>query len=162
MHPVFSYNSVYFIILSNTYQGVFSLRIYQLDNPIATSKADKRNLGRGGFTRNPEDFYKFKVPQLYNLKNAGFYFHGSSKQSLRDVVEYFSEAEPENPDVPETQISPRFEKLDLTESEIDDLTDFIENGLYDANYYRFLPDFVLSGNCIPNNDPMSKAHLDCN
>ena len=147
---------------SNEFHALGVNGIYQLDNPIATSKSDQRNLGRGGFTRNHEDYYKFQVPQLYNLKNAGFYFHGSSKRSLRDVVQYFNDAEPENPDVPLSQISPRFESLNLTNEEMDNLTDFIENALYDANYERFLPEFVLSGNCIPNNDPMSKVHLNCN
>ncbi|MBL7774683.1 MAG: hypothetical protein JNK89_01705, partial [Saprospiraceae bacterium] len=34
---------------------------------LKTSLADLRNLGRGGFTGNPDDLYKFRVPQLYNL-----------------------------------------------------------------------------------------------
>ena len=59
--------------------------------------ADKKNLGRGGFTLNEEDMFKFKVPQLYNLKGTPFYFHGSSKRSIKQVVEYFNLAIPENP-----------------------------------------------------------------
>lgn len=147
---------------SNEFHAVGVNGIYQLDNPIATNKNDRRNLGRGGFTKKPEDYFKFQVPQLYNLKNAGFYFHGSSKKSIREVVEYFSAGVPENADIPASQISDRFQKIDLTEEEITNLTDFIENGLYDANYHRFLPEFILSGNCFPNNDPMSQVHLDCN
>ncbi|MEZ5056806.1 MAG: cytochrome c peroxidase [Saprospiraceae bacterium] len=75
---------------SNEFHALGVKGIYQLDNPLATDKNDKRNLGRGGFTQDIEDYYKFQVPQLYNLKNAGFYFHGASKTDLREVVEYFS------------------------------------------------------------------------
>ena len=66
------------------------------ENVFNTSADDRRNMGRGGFTDNPEDMYKFKVPHLYNLKDAPFYFHGSSKRSLQEVVEYFNDAVIEN------------------------------------------------------------------
>ncbi|HNM24838.1 MAG TPA: cytochrome c peroxidase, partial [Saprospiraceae bacterium] len=59
-----------------------------------TGPSDKRNLGRGGFTGLPEDMHKFKVPQLYNLRETDFYFHGASKRSLREVVEYFNNGVP--------------------------------------------------------------------
>lgn len=146
---------------SNEFHALGTKGIYQLPNPVATSKDDRRNLGRGGFTNDVADYYKFQVPQLYNLKNAGFYFHGSSKHSIKEVVEYKSLAESENPDVPRSQISDRFQEVNLSNSEVDQLVDFIENGLYDPNIERHVPDFVLSGNCFPNNDPMSKVHLGC-
>ena len=34
--------------------------------------------GRGGFTGIDSDMYKFKVPQLYNLKDVNFFGHGCS------------------------------------------------------------------------------------
>ncbi|MCB0661210.1 MAG: hypothetical protein KDC24_00610 [Saprospiraceae bacterium] len=147
---------------SNEFHAMGVKGMYQRDGALATDKADVRNLGRGGFTQDIADYYKFQVPQLYNLKNAGFYFHGSSKTDLREVVKYKSAAEPENPDVPVSQISHRFTRLDLTEQEIDDLTEFLKNGLYDPDLDRYVPPFILSGNCYPNNDPMSKVHLGCN
>ncbi len=64
---------------------------------LKTSEADLRNLGRGGFTGNAEDLYKFRVPQLYNLGDSGPYFHGSSKQTLEEVIEYFNNGVHENP-----------------------------------------------------------------
>ena len=73
-----------------------------------TGPNDKRNLGRGGFTTKPEDMHKFKVPQLYNLKDVGFLFHGASKRNLREVVEYFNNGVPENSTVPASQISSFF------------------------------------------------------
>jgi len=126
-----------------------------------TDKYDKRNLGRGGFTGRDEDMHKFKVPQLYNLKDFGFYFHGASKTSLQEVVEYFNEAEPENSYVPVSQISSFFKPLHLTKEEVTDLVEFLENGLYDPNITRYAPEFVLSGNCFPNNDPQSQADMGC-
>jgi cytochrome c peroxidase len=128
---------------------------------LATGEHDERNLGRGGFTLEDEDMFAFKVPQLYNLKKTGFYFHGSSKRSIRSVVEYFNAGIPENPRVGEQYISPFFHPLNLTEEDVDDLTEFISRGLFDPNFDRYVPEFVLSGNCFPNNDPQSKVDLGC-
>jgi cytochrome c peroxidase len=126
-----------------------------------TNASDKRNLGRGGFTLRDEDKYKFKVPQLYNLKKFGFYFHGASKTSLHDVVVYFNLGIPENPNVPYSRISSYFHPLGLNATEVDQLTDFIENALYDPNLERYTPNLVMSGNCFPNNDIMSKTDMNC-
>ena len=123
---------------------------------------DGRSKGRGGFSLNDYDLYKFKVPQLYNLKDIGFYFHGASKHSLREVVEYFNLAIPENPDVPKSNIDRQFKPLGLTETEIDKLTEFLENGLFDPNLIRYKPVQVLSGNCLPNSDQQSKQDMGCN
>jgi cytochrome c peroxidase len=126
-----------------------------------TDRFDKRNLGRGGFTGRSEDMNQFKVPQLYNLKDFGFYFHGGSKTSLKDVVEYFNEGIPENRDIPITQITPLFRPLHMTQSEMDDLVEFLENGLYDPHLTRYAPDHVMSGYCFPNNDPQSQIDMGC-
>lgn len=131
-------------------------------NVFATGPSDKRNIGRGGFTGKAEDMHKYKVPQLYNLRDVGFYFHGSSKTSLRDVVEYFNAGIPENKDVPASQISSLFHPLNLNKQEVDDLTEFLENGLFDPNLERYAPKRVMSGNCFPNNDPASKREMGCN
>jgi cytochrome c peroxidase len=127
-----------------------------------TGPDDKRNFGRGGFTGVPEDMHKFKVPQLYNLKNVGFYFHGASKTSLYDVVEYFNDGIPENPDVPGSQISALFHPLGMSKEERADLLDFLENGLFDPNLERYAPTQIMSGNCFPNNDPLSRIEMGCN
>ncbi len=126
-----------------------------------TGAADNRILGRGGFTKRPEDMHKFKVPQLYNLKSVGFYFHGASKRDLREVVNYFNQGVPENAEVPASQIAPLFKPLNLTAREIADLTEFLKNGLYDPNIERFKPSRVMSGKCFPNNDYRSKLDMNC-
>ena len=127
-----------------------------------TDANDNRNNGRGGFTKNPDDLYKFKVPQLYSLKPVGFYLHGASKKSLREVVDYFNEAIPENPNVPTGQLSTYFKPRNLTEKEKEQLTDFLENGLNDANLERYIPSRTMSGKCFPNNDDKSKQDMGCN
>ncbi|MFN8279199.1 MAG: cytochrome c peroxidase [Saprospiraceae bacterium] len=136
--------------------------LYQNPNEVfRTGPLDARNKGRGGFTLRDADLYKFKVPQLYNLKGLGFYFHGASKYSLREVVEYFNNAIPENPNVPLERIDYNFKPLHLAQSEIDDLVEFLDNGLYDDNLVRYKPDFIMSGLCFPDNDPESKHQMGC-
>lgn len=129
---------------------------------FGTSSEDLRNLGRGGFTGNPEDMHKFKVPQLYNLSDTPFYFHGSSYTDLRDLVEYFNDAIPENPNVPAENISPLFIPLNMDDEEIDALTKFLEKSLRDPSLERYYPPGILSGNCFPNADFQSRMDLGCN
>lgn len=117
--------------------------------------------GRGGFTKQAEDMYKFKVPQLYNLKDSPFYGHGSSFNSVEDVVRYKNAALAENAEVPTSQLAAEFVPLSLNEQEILDLSNFIENALYDPNLQRYIPESLPSGNCFPNNDAMSKSDLGC-
>ena len=90
------------------------------------------------------------------MKDSPFYFHGSSKRSLREVVEYFNDAIPENDNV-DKNISSFFRPLSLTEQEIDDLTVFLETGLFDPNLDRYMPTELPSGYCFPNNDVLSNA-----
>ncbi len=140
--------------VNNLFQGPYDV--------FRTNVNDLRNFGRGGFTKREEDLFKYKVPQLYNLKHVGFYFHGASKTSLREVVEYFNAGIPENTTVPASQISKNFRPLGLTEEEVDDLTEFLENGLYDQYIERYAPKEVMSGNCFPNNDSQSRLDMGCN
>ena len=127
-----------------------------------TGPDDTRNLGRGDFTRRDEDNYKFKVPQVYNTKDMPFYFHGSSHTSLREVVEYFNAGVADNPRVPAANLSDFFHPLNLTETEVDELTEFLAEGLYDANLQRYVPEQVLSGVCFPNSDEQSLVDMGCN
>lgn len=136
--------------------------LYQTGLAFNTSEDDKKNLGRGEFTGKPEDFYKFKIPQLYNLGDAPFYFHGSSKNTLKEVVEYFNDAIPENANVPLEQIAHQFKPLELTDQQMEDLTAFLNTGLRDPNLQRYVPEDVLSGYCFPNNDLFSQIELGCN
>ncbi|MEL6122270.1 MAG: cytochrome c peroxidase [Bacteroidota bacterium] len=126
-----------------------------------TSADDRRNLGRGGFTLVEEDNYRFKVPGLYNVGDAPFFFHGASKNTLEDVLDYKIAAETENVNVSQDLLSPDFQALDLTSSERQALLAFIRDGLRDPNLTRHAPTSVPSGNCFPNNDYDSRVDLGC-
>ncbi|MEO1032772.1 MAG: cytochrome c peroxidase [Bacteroidota bacterium] len=128
---------------------------------ILTTIDDATKRGRGGFTGNSEDDYKFKTPQLYNLKDVNFFGHGGSFQTIKDVVEYKNAAIAENDIVPTNQLSPLFVPLNLTETEIDQLTLFLEKSLHDDNLQRYVPESLPSGNCFPNADYMSSSDLGC-
>lgn len=128
---------------------------------LKTSINDARNKGRGGFTLKSEDLFKFRTPQLYNLGDSGPYFHGGSKQTLKDVVQYFNNGIPENSRVPKEQLHPFLKPIGLSEIEVEQLTAFLSNGLRDPNLQRYKPKKVISGLCFPNNDPLSKDDMDC-
>ncbi|SFC88055.1 cytochrome-c peroxidase [Algibacter pectinivorans] len=117
--------------------------------------------GRGGFTGNSEDNYKFKTPQLYNLLDVEFFGHGGSLKSVRDVISYKNNAVAENKEVPSSNLSEQFVPLNLTEDEIDLLTLFVENSLYDPNLKRYQPESLPSGNCIINADSQSSIDMGC-
>lgn len=136
--------------------------LYESGLAYNTDENDIRNFGRGAFTGRSEDMFAFKVPGIYNMGDTPFYFHGSSKRSLREVVEYFNAGIPENNRVPKENIAPHLRPLELSEQEISDLVSFLEDGLRDPNLTRFVPESVLSGNCFPNNDTDSKEDMGCN
>ncbi|HPQ20720.1 MAG TPA: cytochrome c peroxidase [Saprospiraceae bacterium] len=123
---------------------------------------DKRNLGRGGFTLNPADNYKFKVPGIYNVGDTEFFFHGASKTSLRDVIEYKNLAISENINVPTDSLSSKFRPLGLTETEKEQLLKFLNISLRDPDLVRYKPSSIFSGNCFPNNDFISQMESGCN
>jgi cytochrome c peroxidase len=124
---------------------------------------DGTKLGRGGFTGNTADNYKFKTPPLYNLRDVQFFGHGGSFSSVREVVVYKNQGEKENSIVPDSQLASQFKPLNLTQEEIDQLVAFLENALYDANLDRYAPlETPLGSQCFPNSDEQSKADMNCN
>ncbi|TXC78610.1 cytochrome-c peroxidase [Luteibaculum oceani] len=132
------------------------------DSEVLKTVDEATKNGRGGFTGNPNDNYKFKVPQLYNLTESPFYGHGGSFRSVESVIRYKNKGIKENPGVPDSQLAETFKPLGLTEEEIVALTDFIENGLKDPNLERLVPSTLPSGNCFPVADPESRNDLGCN
>ena len=127
------------------------------NNPLA-----RRNLGRGAFTGNEDDNYKYKVPGIYNIADSDFFFHGSSAETIEDLIDYKNNAVKENDRVPDSHMSGKFTPLGLSDIEKDDLTRFIERALSDPDMIRYKPESVKSGYCFPNNDELSKEVLDCN
>ncbi|RMB58600.1 cytochrome-c peroxidase [Dokdonia sinensis] len=117
--------------------------------------------GRGSFTGNPQDDYKFKTPTLYNLVDTEFYGHGSSFSSVLDVVRYKNNGAPQNTNVPSSQLASQFGNLGLSENQMNDLTVFIERSLRDSNLVRYVPEEVNSGFCFPANDAQARIDIGC-
>ncbi|QEC69764.1 cytochrome-c peroxidase [Panacibacter ginsenosidivorans] len=133
-----------------------------ISNVLNVSSGAVEHKGRGGFTGKNKDLYKFKTPQLYNLKDVKFFGHGSSFSSVSDVIHYLNNAVPQNPNVPVSQLAKQFQPLYLTEDEMSKLTKFVEDALYDPNLSRYVPASLPSASCIPNNDAQSKTDRGCN
>ncbi|SDR67504.1 cytochrome c peroxidase [Formosa sp. Hel1_31_208] len=140
----------------------YALGMKDLEGPdVINGVDDATKRGRGGFTGNSEDDYKFKTPQLYNLKDVSFFGHGGSLTTVKDVVDYKNEGIQENMNVPSAALSPLFTPLNLTEEEVDYIVLFLENALYDNNLQRYEPLDLPSGNCFPNADEQSSIDMGC-
>jgi len=152
--------------------------------------------GRQEITHNPDDAFKFRTLTLRQLRDGRNFFHNGSFTKVRDVVEYFNAGVPQDPTAGQAPtLSARFTNprglgysrgLGLLQRQMDDLTDFLENALYDPafvhfdprsstdtlqpnerdlTYSRYRPDlallgaddgFMLSGLAIDSNDPLSR------
>ncbi|WP_378186488.1 cytochrome-c peroxidase [Aquimarina sp. W85] len=157
-------------------ENFYALGMYDLFNspgdPVVNkdSLSFKRNvrLGRKGFNNLGRDRFKFKTPTLYNLVDNGFYGHGGSFTSIRDIVEYKLNGAPQKngsngqAPVPTHLLAETFKTVqNLTDTQIDNLVLFIENGLRDPKLNRYVPNTVRSGICFPNSDIQSQEDLGC-
>ncbi len=87
--------------------------------------------------------------------------HGGNFSSVKAVIEYKNAAVGENNGVPQEKLSNEFVPLELNADEIDQLTAFVENSLYDDNLARFEPESLPTGNCFPVADDRGKEDLGC-
>lgn len=119
--------------------------------------------GRGGFTGRAEDAYKFKVPQLYNLKQRVSLGHGGSfvsddqQSALEKMIRYKLQGQPENAKVPPSQLARQFVEMaevNWSEREIQQLLAFMTDGLADPDLARYEPD-ELPSQRQPINDESS-------
>jgi cytochrome c peroxidase len=177
-------------------------------NAEARGRLDRSRLGRDGFpyhaedtgrqeiTGNPDHAFKFRSLTLRQLKDGGNFFHNASFTKVRDVVAYFNAGVAQDPTAgAASTLDKRFTNprgpgypvgLGLSNRQVDDLTDFLENGLYDPafrdddpksttdrfqpskrdlTYSKYRPDltalgakdgFMPSGLAVDNNDPLSR------
>ena len=119
-------------------------------NRAARSDPTFRDVGRKEITGRDSDAFKFRVLTLRQLKDARFFFHNGAFTRVRDVVEYFNAGVPQDAGAAAARtLTPRFTHprgpgsprgLGLSENQVDDLTDFLENGLYDPAFVRYDPD----------------------
>jgi hypothetical protein len=93
------------------------------------------------------DLYKFRTLTLRQLRDAKFFFHNAAFTSVKDVVQYFNAGVPQNakagaaPTLTARFTHPRGPGsplgLGLSDDQVDDLADFIENALYDPAFVHF-------------------------
>jgi cytochrome c peroxidase len=163
-------------------------------NRAARNDPTFRDEGRKDITGHPEDAFKFRVLTLRQLKDARNFMHNASFTRVKDVVNYFNAGVPQDAEAGATATSrfthPRGDGtprgLGLSSRDVDDLTDFLENALYDPAFVHFDPNsttdtlqlnerdltysiyrpdlaalgavdgWVLSGLAQDNNDPLSR------
>jgi len=110
-------------------------------NRLVRNDPSFRDEGRKEITFRDEDAFKFRVLTLRQLKDGRTFFHNGSFTSVRGVVRYFNAGVPQDPVAgAASTLSTRFTHprgpgsppgLGLSEHQVDDLTDFIENALHD-------------------------------
>jgi cytochrome c peroxidase len=125
------------------------------DHPLQALNRAARNdpshldEGRREITFRDGDAFKFRTLTLRQLKDAKFFFHNGAFTSVKDVVKYFNAGVPQNAQAAAADtFTTRFSHprgpgsplgLGLSDDQVDDLTDFIENGLYDPAFVHFDP-----------------------
>jgi hypothetical protein len=119
-------------------------------NAVARKDPGFRDDGRREITARDSDAFKFRVLTLRQLKDARFFFHNGSFTSVKDVVRYFNAGVPQDAQAgASSMLTPRFTHprgpgsprgLGLSHDQVDDLADFLENGLYDPAFVHFDPE----------------------
>lgn len=100
------------------------------------ARPDDPDIGRELLTQNELDRGKFKVPTLRNVAVTAPYMHDGSIETLREVIEVYSQGGRGHPNT-----DPLISPLDLTEEEKEDLLAFLES-LTDEKFLsdpRFAP-----------------------
>jgi cytochrome c peroxidase len=110
--------------------------------------------GRREITGKDSDAFKFRTVTMRQLKDAKTFMHSGEFTKVRDVVEYFNAGVPRNatsgaaPTLSTRFTNPRGAGypagLGLSSRQVDDLTDFLENALYDEAFVKFDPRFPLT------------------
>jgi cytochrome c peroxidase len=118
-------------------------------NVLARKDPNFRDDGRREITGRDDDAFKFRVLTLRQLKDGKFFFHNGSLTRVKDVVQYFNRGLPQDAGAAAAgTLTPRFTNprgpgsppgLSLNEDQVEDLTDFLENALYDPALVRFDP-----------------------
>src|SRR5437867_4188928 len=118
-------------------------------NRAARNDPNHLDEGRREITFRDSDAFKLRTLTLRQLRDAQFFFHNGSFTRVKDVVRYFNAGVPQNAQAaaastfttrfshPRGPGSPR--GLGLSDDQVDDLTDFIENALDDPAFVHFDP-----------------------
>jgi cytochrome c peroxidase len=125
------------------------------DHPVQALNRAARNdpnhldEGRSEITFRDSDAFKFRTLTLRQLRDAKNFFHNGLFTSVNDVVRYFNAGVPQNAQAAAAStFTTRFSYprgpgssrgLGMSEDQVEDLTDFIENALYDPAFVHFDP-----------------------
>ena len=116
---------------------------------LARNNPDFIDDGRHEITGLDSDIYKFRATTMRQLKGSGFFFHGNNFTNVRDVVQFFNAGVAQNAVTgAASTFEPRFSHprgsnsppgLGLGEGQVDDITAFLEDGLYDPAFVTYDP-----------------------
>ena len=118
-------------------------------NRLARNDPNFRDEGRKEITGRESDAFKFRSLTLRQLRDGRFFFHNGSFTRVKDVVQYFNAGLPQDAQAgAASTFTTRFSfprglgssrGLGLSNDEVDALTDFLENALYDPALVHFDP-----------------------
>ena len=131
-------------------------------NALARGHLDSSELGEDGYPYHAEDtgraetthdmardLYKFRVLTMRQLKDGRNFTHSGAFTKVRDVVEYFNAGIPQDRKAgAAATLDQRFTNprgpgypagLGLSREQVDDITDFLENALYDPTLVKYDP-----------------------
>jgi cytochrome c peroxidase len=94
-----------------------------------------------------DDTYAFRTPSLRNLRYTAPFMHNGSLKTLKSVLEFYEDIslkKARNPAVPQEQLDPLVDELDLSVKDIGPIISFL-NTLNDDNFDREIPESVPSG-----------------
>lgn len=102
-----------------------------------------QDLGLYEITKKSEDVGKFKTPTLREITSTAPYMHNGLFPHTRGVINMYNAGMPTEKRDPNNPLSPKksemLVKLDLSESEIDDLENFLKT-LHSLNYKMRMPE----------------------
>ena len=126
-----------------------------IDHPLQALNRAARNdpnhldEGRREITFRDSDAFKFRTLTLRQVRDAKFFFHNGSFTSVKDVVRYFNAGMPQDARAAAAStFTTRFSYprgpgsargLGLSDNQVADLANFIENALYDPAFVHFDP-----------------------
>jgi len=118
-------------------------------NVTALNDPGHRDRGRQDVNSNPESAFAFRVPELRQTKDSNLFTHNGLFTTVKEVVNYFNAGIPQDAEAAAAgTLTPRFTNprgpdappgLGLSAVEVDNLTDFLENALYDPAFVKFDP-----------------------
>jgi hypothetical protein len=131
------------------------INIGRSDHPVQALNREARHdpnfidNGRMEITGLDSDIYGFKTPTMRQLKGSRFFIHDGGFTNIRDVVQYFNAGVPQNAVTgAASTFSPRFSHprgpnaprgLGLSDRQVDDITAFLEDALYDPAFVNYDP-----------------------